>query len=100
MAELISKTITTELKYSYTTVAEALDSTDSESPPIKRDEKKIITPEISRSIETLSLMDSLLTNDQIKVNVRGRWLDLEVSRNTIRDARLSLGFKFRPPMVT
>jgi hypothetical protein len=37
---------------------------------MKSGRKKIITPEISRDIEMLSLMDSLLTNDQIKAKVQ------------------------------
>jgi hypothetical protein len=98
-AELRSKTIATERKCSYTTIAEALHSTDSKSPPVKRRRKKIIVPEISRCIETLSLMDSPLTNNQIKTKIQERRPDLEVSRNTIRDAWVNLGFKFRPPMI-
>jgi hypothetical protein len=70
--ELSYKTIATELKCSFTTIAEALHLTDSESPRIKHGRKKIITPEISRSIETLSLMDSTLANNQIKAKVQER----------------------------
>jgi hypothetical protein len=44
-------------------------------------------------------MNSLVTNDQIKTKVQERWPDLEISRNTIRDAQVNLGFKFRPPMI-
>jgi hypothetical protein len=66
-AGLSYKTITTELKYRYATIAEARHSTDSESPRIKRGGKKIITPKISHYIEMLSLMNLLLANDQIKV---------------------------------
>jgi hypothetical protein len=60
-AGLSYKIIAIKLKHSYTTIAEALYSTDSEFPLIKRGRKKIITPEISCYIQTLSLMDSLLT---------------------------------------
>jgi hypothetical protein len=93
-AGLRDKTIATELKCSYTIIDEVLHSTDSESPPIQRGRKKIIRPEISHYIDTLSLMDSILTSDQIKAKVQERWPDIEVSRNTIRDAWVDLGFKF------
>jgi hypothetical protein len=96
---LSDKTIATELKCSYTTIAEAANSTGSESPHIKFGRKKIITPGISCYMETLSLMDLFLTNDQIKAKVQERWPDLEVSCNTIREAQVNLGFKFRPPMI-
>jgi hypothetical protein len=62
-AGLSYKTIATDLKCSYPIIAVALHSTDSESPPMKRGRKKIITPEISRCIERLSLMDLLLADD-------------------------------------
>jgi transposase len=70
MAGLSYKTIASELKCSYKTIAEALHSTDSESLPIERGPKKITRPKISRYIEMLSLMDSLLTNDQINAKAQ------------------------------
>jgi hypothetical protein len=77
-AALSSKTIATELKYSSTTIAEALYSTDSESPPVKRDLEKTITSEISPYIEILSLMDSLLTNDR-KTSLKLKSVKLSVA---------------------
>jgi hypothetical protein len=44
-------------------------------------------------------MNSLLANDQIKAKVQERCPDLEVSRSTIRDVRVSFGFKCRPPII-
>jgi hypothetical protein len=98
-AGLSYKTIATELRCSDTTIAEALHSTDFEFSPIKHDRKKIITPEISHYIKILLLIDSLLTNDQVKAKVQERWPHLEVSCNTIRDVRANLVFKFQPPMI-
>jgi hypothetical protein len=80
-------------------MAEVLHSTDSESSPIKRGPKKIIANEISLYIETLWLMVLFLMNDRIKAKVQGWWPGLEVSHNTIRDARVNLGFRFRPAMI-
>jgi hypothetical protein len=42
-----------------------------------RGRKNIITPEISHHVETLSLMDALLTNVQIKAKVQQRGLTSE-----------------------
>jgi hypothetical protein len=44
-------------------------------------------------------MDSLLTNDQINAKVQERCPDLKISRNTIRDAWVNFGLKFRSPMI-
>jgi hypothetical protein len=98
-AGLRYKTTATELKCSNMTFVIAIHSTDSESPAIKRGQTKMLMPDISYYIETLSLMDSLLTNDQIKAKVQERWPNPEVSCNMIREARMNLGFKFRSPMI-
>jgi hypothetical protein len=50
------KTLAIEPNFSSTTLAEAMYSTDSESPLIHGGPKKVIPPEISSYIETSSLM--------------------------------------------
>jgi transposase len=53
----------------YTTITDAIHSDIPPSPAIKRGRKKLITPEISRCIETLPLMDALLSNASTKAKV-------------------------------
>jgi hypothetical protein len=91
--------ITWTLQCSHTTNADAIHFGMPSSPAIKRGRRLVITPEVSRYIETLPLMDARLSNSQIKAKVEERWPDLKVGKTSSRDARSNLGFKFRPPMI-
>jgi hypothetical protein len=65
------------LQCSHTTIADAIHSDVPPSPAIKRSRRRVITPEVSCYIETLSLMDACLSNVQIKAKVEVRWPNLK-----------------------
>jgi hypothetical protein len=66
------------------------------APPCctKRGRKTTITGEIPGYIETLCLLDALLTNTQIKDRLQEPWSDVKVGTNTIPDARLTSDSSF------
>jgi hypothetical protein len=54
------------LQCSHTTIADVIHSDMPPSPAIKRGRRPVVMPEVSRYIETLSLMDARLSNAKIK----------------------------------
>jgi hypothetical protein len=93
------RVIAVSFQCSHTAIARAIHSDIPSYPAIKRGRKKLITPEISRLGETLSLMDVLLSNAQIKAKVQERWPDLKIGKTSIRHPQSNHGFKFRLPMI-
>jgi hypothetical protein len=59
---------------------------------------KNVTNEISRSIETLSLLDATLTNREIRTKIIERFT-VTTGGSRVSPGRQNLGFHFRPPMV-
>jgi hypothetical protein len=66
------RNIARSLQCSHTTIADAIHSDMPPSPAIKRGRRPVITPEVFRYVETLSLMDAHLSNAQIKAKVEER----------------------------
>jgi hypothetical protein len=60
---------------------------------------KKITAEVSSYIETLSSLDSTLTNFEIRKLIQSRWTSLKLSESSVSAERIKLGFIWRPPFV-
>jgi hypothetical protein len=60
---------------------------------------KWITAEVSSYIETLSSLDSTLTNFEIQNLIQSRWTSLKPSESSVSAERIKLGFIWRPPFV-
>jgi hypothetical protein len=71
----------------HTTMAHAIHSDMAPFPAISQGQKKLITREISRYIEILSMMDAILSNAQITAKVQERWADLKIGKTAIHGAR-------------
>jgi hypothetical protein len=68
----IHRAIARSFQCRHTTIVDAIHSDMPPSPAVKRGRKKLITPGISRYTETLSLMDVLLFNAEIKTKMQER----------------------------
>jgi transposase len=60
---------------------------------------KKLTPEISDCIETLSLLDSTLTNFALMNMVNQKFAPVHLSLSSVSAERVRLGFLWRPPLV-
>jgi hypothetical protein len=60
---------------------------------------KKIPAEVSSDIETLSSLDSTLTNFEIRNPIQSRWRLLKLSESSVSAERIKLGFIWRPPLV-
>jgi hypothetical protein len=70
-----------------------------DKPTQKVGRPKKLTDEISSSIETLSCMDSTLTNLQIAIMIHQRWATVSLSASSVSPERIRFGFIWRPPLV-
>jgi transposase len=88
--------IADRFKCSFRAISSASQAQDA---PKKIGRPRKITPEISSYIETLSCLDSALTNFEIANLVRSRWPTITLSESSVSAERIKLGFTWRPPLV-
>jgi hypothetical protein len=69
------------------------------SPMTKIGRPTKITAEVSSNIDTLSSLDSALTNAEIAGKIQMRWPNLKLSLSSVSAERIRLGFTWRPHLV-